>query len=133
MLRTLALVAAGAGGLVSVALLLQMSTRNSAFPVVVVLFSIWVLSPFIALLFAILRSKRWPDMVRSTLYGITIVVAIASVLIYTRLIDLKPATSANTFLFVAVPPASWVAIVMTLLVATLAARSQSRRRTGSGS
>jgi hypothetical protein len=127
MLRTVALVALGAGGLGSVALLLQMGTRNSSLPLVVALFSIWVLSPFIALLFAILRSKQWPDMVRSTLYGITIAAAVASLLIYTRVIDLKPATSANTFLFVAVPPATWVAIVMSLLVATLAARSQSRR------
>lgn len=127
MLRTLALVAAGAGGLGSVALLLQMGRRNSSLLLLVFLFSIWVLSPFLGLIFAIVRSKRWTETIRTTLYFVTIGVAVASILIYTRVIDLKPASSANTFLFVTVPPATWVFIVAVLSVATLAARSQSRR------
>lgn len=127
MLRTLALVAAGAGGLVSVSLLLQMGRRNGTLFLLVFFFSIWVLSPFMGLIFAIVRSKRWTETVRTALYLLTIAVAVASLLIYTRIIDLKPASSANTFLFVAVPPATWVFIVAVLSIATLAARSQSRR------
>lgn len=132
MLRMLALVAAGAGGLGSVALLLQMGRRNSSLALLVFFFSVWVVSPFLGLVFAIMRSKRWTETIRKTLYFVTITVAIASVLIYTRVIDLKPASSANTFLFVAVPPATWVFIVAILSIATLAARSQSRR-SGAGS
>jgi hypothetical protein len=128
----LALVAAGAGGLGSVALLLQMGRRNSSLALLVFFFSVWVVSPFLGLVFAIMRSKRWTETIRKTLYFVTIAVAIASVLIYTRVIDLKPASSANTFLFVAVPPATWVFIVAILSIATLAARSQSRR-SGAGS
>ena len=127
MLRTVALVAAGAGGLGSLALLLQAGSRNSSLPFIVLMFSIWVLSPFLALVFAIVRSVRWPEMIRTALYLVTIATAVVSILIYSRLIDLKPATSAHTFLFVAVPPASWMVIVMTLLIATLVFRSQARR------
>ena len=132
MLRTLALVAAGAGGLGSVALLLQMGRRNSSLALLVFFFSLWVVSPFLGLVFAIVRSKRWTETIRKTLYFVTIAVAVVSILIYTRVIDLKPASSANTFLFVAVPPATWVFIVAILSIATLAARSQSRR-SGAGS
>jgi hypothetical protein len=127
MLRTLALVAAGAGGLGSVALLLQMGRRNDSLALLVFFFSIWVLSPFLGLIFAIVRSRRWTETIRTALYILTIGVAVASILIYTRIIDLKPASSANTFLFVAVPPATWVCVVAVLAIATLAARSQSRQ------
>ena len=127
MLRAAALFAAGVGGLGSLVLLLQAGSRNSSLPLLVILFSLWVLSPFMALLFAILRSGRWPDAVRAVLYFLSIAVAAGSILIYTRMIDLKPAASANTFLFVTVPPATWMVIVMVLLIATLVHRSRTRR------
>ena len=127
MLRAVALFAAGAGGLVSVALLLQAGSRNNSLPWLVVLFSVWVLSPFMALLFAILRSDKWPEMIRTVLHVLTLAVTVGSLLIYAGTIDLKPAGSANMFLFVTVPPASWMGMVMGLLVATLVQRSRTRR------
>jgi hypothetical protein len=122
MLRPVALIAAAVGGAGSVAFLLQAGRRNSSLILLVVLFSIWVLSPFLALLWGILRADRFAETVRSTLYGLTVVVALASLAIYSRVIDLKPAGSPNTFLFVAVPPLSWVIIVAVMAAAFLAAR-----------
>ena len=122
--RTTALVAAAVGGVGSVAYLLQAGSRNSSLIHLVVLFSLWVLSPFLALVWAIMRSGRFTETVQSTLYGLTIVVALASLAIYGRLIDLKPAGSPNTFLFVAVPPASWAFIAIVMSVVALRSRKQ---------
>ena len=122
--RATALVAAAVGGAGSVAYLLQAGSRNSSLILLVVLFSLWVLSPFIALVWAILRAERFTETVRSTLYGLTIVIALASLAIYGRVIDLKPDDSPNTFLFVAVPPVSWVCIVIVMSIAALKSRKQ---------
>lgn len=124
MLRNVALIAAVAGGVGSVAFLLQAGSRNSSLILLVALFSIWVLSPFIALMFGIMKSARWPAVTRTTLYGVTLVLTLASLAIYSRLIDVKPAGSPNTFLFVAVPPASWVFIAVTVGIATLVSRKR---------
>ena len=124
MLRTVALIAAVVGGAGSVSFLLQAGRRNTSLIFLVVLFSIWVLSPFIALAWAILKSDRFPEMVRSTLYGATIGLALVSLAIYSRLIDVKPVGSPNTFLFVAVPPASWVVIAIVMAMAALRSRKQ---------
>jgi hypothetical protein len=83
-----------------------------------VLFTIWVLSPFVALLWANMVSKHWSVITRVTLYCVTLIVTLASLAIYGELVDVRPPGSANAFLFVAVPPASWV--FMTIVVATAA-------------
>jgi hypothetical protein len=125
MLRTVALIAAVVGGTGSVTFLLQAGNRNSSLIVLVTLFSIWVASPFMALVFAILKAARWSATTRTTLYGGTIVLAVASLLIYSRVIDLKPAGSPNTFLFVAVPPAEWMVIALSVSIAALISRKPS--------
>ena len=124
MLRTAALIAAAVGGAGSVNFLLQAGRRNSELILLMVGFSIWVLSPFLVLAWAILKSDRFTERVRSTLYGLTIVLALASLAIYSRLIDVKPAGSPNTFLFVAGPPVSWAVIVLVMSMAFLASRRQ---------
>jgi hypothetical protein len=92
-----------------------------------VLFTIWVLSPFVALLWATLVSTRWPVTTRVALYCVTFVVTLGSVAIYSGLVDVKPAGAANAFLFVAVPPASWVLMAIVLPLAALIPRRLSRR------
>ncbi len=124
MLRTVALIAAAVGGAGSVNFLLQAGRRNSSLILLMVGFSIWVLSPFIVLVWAILRSERFTETVRSTLYGLTIALALASLAIYSRVIDLKPAGSPNTFLFVAGAPVSWIIIAIVMSVAALRSRKQ---------
>ena len=123
MLRSIALVAAAIGGAGSVTFLLQAGHRNRELVLLVTLFSIWVLSPFALLAWAILKSERFTETVRSTLYGATIGLAVASLAIYSRLIDVKPAGSPNTYLFVAVPPASWAFIAVVMSIAFLKSRN----------
>ena len=122
--RTVALIAAIVGGAGSVTFLLQAGRRNSSLVLLVALFSLWVLSPFVALLWGILRSDRFTETVRSTLYRLAIGVALVSLAIYSRVIDLKPAGSPNTFLFVAVPPLSWLMIAVVMSIAALRSRKR---------
>jgi hypothetical protein len=124
MLRSVALASAVIGGASSVLYLLQSGRRNSELLLLVAMFSMWVLSPFLVLCWTILRSERLTQPVRATLYGLTIVLALASLAIYSRLIDVKPEGSPNTFLFVAVPPVSLLLIAATLSLAALRSRKQ---------
>ena len=124
MLRRVALAAAAIGGAGSVALLLQSGRRNSELILLVAMFSVWVLSPFLVLFRTILRADRLTDTVQHALYGLTIVLAVASLAIYSRLIDVKPAGSPNTFLFVAVPPVSWFVIAIVMTIAAIRSRKQ---------
>jgi hypothetical protein len=114
LLRTLALVAVVAGAAGSVGLMFRASQHPPR--VLLVLFTIWVLSPFVALLWANLISKRWSAVTRAMLYGTTLIVTLSSMSIYADFVHVKPAGSPNAFLWVIVPPVSWafIAIVVSL-------------------
>lgn len=128
LLRAAALLAvvAGAGG--SLGLMLHAGRRTPR--LLLVAFVIWVLSPFVALLWASRLSKRWPAVTRAAFYWAAILVSLGSLAVYSEMIDLKPAGSANAFLFVAVPPASWVFMMTVVSVAALISGRLSRRVAG---
>ena len=126
LLRAAALIAALAGGAGSVALLLRAGRRNSSLLLLVVLFTIWVLSPFIVLLWANIVSRRWSVLTRTTIHYLTLVVALGSLAIYGELVALKPQGSPNVFLFVIVPPVSWVFMAIVVASAALVARKRPR-------
>src|SRR6266700_2562256 len=77
LLHTVALTAvvAGAGG--SVGLMLRVGHRNPS-RILLVLFVIWVLSPFIALILADILAKRWSVLTRATLYGVMLILTLGS-------------------------------------------------------
>src|SRR5438067_10454864 len=78
-LRAVGLVAVTAGAVGSLGLML----RAGHPPLFLrVLFAIWVLSPFVALLFAHVVSKRWPVLIRTTLYSLMLIVALGCLAIY---------------------------------------------------
>ncbi|HEX6899723.1 MAG TPA: hypothetical protein VF789_08420 [Thermoanaerobaculia bacterium] len=120
LLRAAALIAvvAGAGG--SLGLMLYAGRRTPRF--LLFLFVIWVLSPFVAILGTSRHSKRWPAVTRAAFYWSAIIVSLGSLAVYGGIIDLKPAGSANAFLYVAVPPASLVFMVIVVGVAALMSR-----------
>jgi hypothetical protein len=128
LLRAVALIAviAGAGG--SVVLMLHAGQRTPR--LLLVLFIIWVLSPFIALLWANMVSKRWSVVTQVTLYCVTLILTLGSLAIYDELVVIRPPGSANAFLFVVVPPASWVFMAGVVPMATLISRRLSRRGDG---
>src|SRR5436853_208193 len=69
---------AGAGG--SIGLMLHAKQHPPLF--LLVLFTIWVLSPFIAFGIALLRSKRWTTPMQAALHLVTFAVALLSLLVY---------------------------------------------------
>lgn len=124
LLRATALIAVLVGGTGSVGLML----RAGHPPLFLrVLFVIWVLSPFVALAVAHMASKRWSVLTRATLYWVTLVIALGSLAIY-RDPAMRPAGSANAFVFVVVPPASWLLMAIVVPVAELVSRRRSRSK-----
>ena len=95
-----------------------------------VLFTIWVLSPFVVLLWAIIMSKRWSALTRTILYCVTFIVPLSSLAIYSEWIDVRPAGSANAFLFVVVPPVSLIFIAILVPAAALISGRLSRSDDG---
>ena len=124
LLRAAALIAllGGAGG--SVGLLLRAGQRSPR--LLLVLFVIWVLSPFMALVLAEVVSKRWSVLTRATLYSVMLVVTLGSLAIYGNDAWRPPRTQA-AFVFVVVPPASWLLIAIVVSMAALISDRLSRR------
>src|SRR5260370_38079839 len=79
-LCTVALLAVVAGAVGSVGLLLRAGRRTPR--LLLVLFVLWALSPFVALAWANMTSKRWSATARATLYCVTLVVTLGSLAIY---------------------------------------------------
>jgi hypothetical protein len=127
-LRTAAFITVVAGAVGSVGLMLRAGQRTPR--LLLILFTLWVLSPFAGLLWANMVSKRWSALTRVTLSCVTLIVTLGSLAIYAELVDLKPAGSANAFLYVVVPPASWLFMTMVVPMAALISRRLSRRGDG---
>lgn len=123
--RAVALVAAIVGAVGSVGLMLRAGRTTPRF--LLVLFVIWVLSPFVALVWATIISPRWSSLTRATLYGVTLVLTLGSLAIYGGLVK-RPAGSANAFLFVVTPPVAWLVIAIAVPLAALISRRRSSRR-----
>ena len=123
-LRTVALIATVAGAVGSIGFMLRAGERTPRF--LLVIFFIWVLSPFVALAWANLVSRRWPVLTRAALYGVTLLITLGSLAFYGKLI-LPPAGSPRAFVFVAVPPASWLLMATVVSIAALISRRRSRR------
>ena len=89
------------------------------------LFAVWVVSPFVVLALGYVVSKRWSLLTRATLYGVTPVVTVASLVIYgtVALGALRPKTAV----FVIVAPASWLLIATVVATAAFISRQSSYR------
>ena len=97
--------------------------RRTATPILLLIFAIWVLSPFALLVAAYARAKRWSVRTRAAVYWATLLVAVASLAIY-GIADLGP-LARKTPVFVAVPPLSWAVPVIALSIAALTSRRPS--------
>lgn len=122
LLRTAALIAV-VGSSVGSLLLMLMAGHPPLF--LRVLFAIWVLSPFIALLVADKVSKRWSVITRAALYIVMLVLTVSSLAIYGYFV-LRPRESTPTFVFVVVPPASWLLMTIVVPLAALISGRLSR-------
>jgi hypothetical protein len=125
LLRVSSLIAALAGTAGSVGLTLYAGHRLHAPRLLQLLFSMWVLSPFVALALVSMVSKRWPVLTRRTFYSLMLILAVASLVIYSVVAFGTP--RPKTAIFVVVPPASCLLIAIVPLAA-LVSRKLSRRR-----
>jgi hypothetical protein len=125
LLRAVALAALLAGSVGSVALMFHAGRHNPSH-LLLFLFTLWVLSPFMALILAMLLSQRWSAITRIALDCVTLLLALGSLATYAY-IALGPPRAKIAVAFVVVPPASWVLIGITLSIATLISNRSSRR------
>ncbi len=113
LIRTIsfAVLLAGVGG--SFAFVLY-NGRNNRSVLLIALFVIWVLSPFIMLLFANKASETWKAGARKALFSLVLVITILSLVGYSGI--LRPAGARTAFVFLIVPLISWVLIAILLLI-----------------
>jgi hypothetical protein len=112
-LRSVALILVAVSAVASFALMLHVGQYRLS--ILMFLFAVWDVSPFVGLLAAGMVSKRWSLLMRRALYCVMVFVAGASVIIYGRVVVNHPRQPA--FAFLMVPLISWVLFVVTLLVA----------------
>lgn len=123
-LSAAAQIAVATGAVGSIGLMLYAGRSAPRF--LVVLFAIWVLSPFIALAVAHAVSKRWPVLTRAALYSVMLVVALGSLIAYGA-DAFRPPRPQGAFVFVVVAPVSWL---LSALVIAVAAWISGRRSKG---
>ena len=122
--RTAALIAALAGAAGSLGFMLH-AGRNQNSKILIILFTIWVLSPFVTLIVANGLSKRWPVRARVTLYSMTLVLSVGSLAIY-GYNAWRPPKAQAAFVFVVIPLASWLLIAIVATTAFLFGRLSRR-------
>ena len=127
-LRAAALIAVLAGAVGSVGLMLHASGRTASW-VGLALIAIWVLSPFAALALANVVSTRWSILARATLYSVMLVVTLGSLAVYVDDAS-RPRKAQAAFVFVVVPPASWLLMAIVLPIAAVISGRLSRRSGG---
>jgi hypothetical protein len=119
-LRAGALTAVAIGAVGALALMVRAGQRTPRF--LLVLFTIWVLAPFVALGWANVISRRWSFVTRAALFGVTLVVAAGSAAIYGGSVIIAPAGSPHAFVFVIVPPVSFLLLAVIVPLAAWLSR-----------
>ncbi len=128
LLRGAALIAVLAGAVGSVSLMVYVGRRNDS-RILLGLFGLWVLSPFMVLVLANVVSKRWSVFTRATLYSVMLVLTLGSLAIYGD-VAFGPPRAKAAFVFVVVPPASWLLIAIVVPIAALISGRLSRSGDG---
>jgi hypothetical protein len=123
--RTYAMSVCVVGAGASLLFMLQVGHRNPSF-VLMLLFTVWVLSPFVALLAGAMVSAGWTGRSRATLYGVMFAVSVLSPLAY-GVVALGPPTPRPAFSFLVVPLASWSFGASALVVVSLVGGRLARR------
>ena len=123
-LRGVALLALAVGALGSLVLMLRAGRHSPR--LLLVLFTFWMLSPFVVLVLAHFVSRHWSVLTRATLYIVMLVIALGSLIVYgdDALGHRRPQAA---FVYVAVPPLSWLLMVIVVPIAALVSRRHSRR------
>jgi hypothetical protein len=121
-LRPAALAALLAGTLGSLAFLFYTGRQNRS-SLLLTLFALWVVSPFVGAVLANAVSKHWAAFARATLYITMLVFSLGSLAIYGE-IALGPPRARPASFFLVVPLASWVLIAAVTAIGATSSRSR---------
>ncbi|MFL6446203.1 MAG: hypothetical protein ACJ746_00645 [Bryobacteraceae bacterium] len=113
------------GAVTSIALMLH-AGRHQRSIVLILLFSAWVVSPFLGLLCADLISKRWLPSARIMLNALTLAVVFICPGIYAA-VAFGYTTLKMGFVFLVVPFACWILIALLVAVALVSSHRASRQ------
>ncbi len=113
-LRTPALIVALVGAVGSLYFMFNASRKQNSI-VLLGLFTVWVLSPFVGVFISNKISKRWTVITRSLLYWLIIILTIGSLVAYSGAFN-TPQTK-NAFIFLIVPLISWILLIVAFLTA----------------
>jgi hypothetical protein len=113
-LRTVALILVSVGAVGSLYFMFNAS-RNQNSILLITLFTVWILSPFVGLFLADKFSNRWTVTVRASLYWLMIILTIVSLVAYSGALN-TPKTK-NAFVFLIIPLISWLLMTMVILTA----------------
>lgn len=116
-LRAAALIMALTGAIGSFGFMLRVGSHNES-NLLVLMFAVWVLSPFVALILANVVSRHWAVPTRAMLYSLMIVLALVSLTLYGD-VALGPPRPQPAFRFLVVPGASWLLIAVAMTIAAL--------------
>jgi len=120
-LRIIALIVLVVGAAGSLILMFNAGSNQKSI-LLIVLFTGWVLSPFIALLVADIISKRWLLKPRVTLYFLMLFITLVSLLGYSGALNVPHTKPA--FKFLIVPVVLWVLMLIIIPITV----SRSRRK-----
>ena len=120
-LRVAALIALAVGTVGSVALMLRTSPNMPSLNIVLI--GLWVISPFVLLALGDFLAPRWPLLHRPTIHVLALVLVIVALSVY-QSVAFGPPRPKPAFLFVLIPPISWLAIATGLGVAALVSRKR---------
>jgi hypothetical protein len=116
-LRAAAMIVVPAGAVGAVSLTLYAGRHNNS-RLLMFIFALWVLSPSLAFLLANMVWKRWSVHTRATLDSVMLVLTLGTLAIYGD-VALGPPRAQTAFVFVVVPPASWLIIASVVAIAAL--------------
>jgi hypothetical protein len=126
-LRPATMIALVGGAMGSVTLMLRAghAGQRTSSNFLLLIFAVWVVSPFVVLAWANIVSKAWSAITRMTLYIVTIVLAVCSLAVY-GIVALGPPRAKTAPVFVVLPPASWLIAGIAVLIAALISGRRSR-------
>jgi hypothetical protein len=123
-LRGTALIAILAGAGISLAFMLRAGQRQNS-RILLLLFGVWVLFPFVTALWTYVVSKRWPVSVQAVFYSVIIIVTMSSLSIYSS-VAFGYLRAKIGFIFLVIPLTSWLVIATAAGIALLVSRRHSR-------
>lgn len=123
--RLAALIAVLVGAVGSLALMFYTGRRNNS-RILMLLFTLWVVSPFVVAALADRVSKAWSVTTRAALYGAMLVLSLGSLAVYAA--DASRAIRGKAaFVFLVVPPTSSLAAAAAVAIAAPISARLARR------